>query len=114
MRNPYECHREFLPLPCFEDRDLKAAQKEHKLSYRDFIDQTSDSVSTGSNLIIPFGSGKRGQPLKVIVRHADPKADMILDVLVRIQSWAVGIWADDDRKMAYSTPCARMCLRLSN
>ncbi|KAE8148245.1 meiosis specific protein Hop1 [Aspergillus avenaceus] len=71
--------RELLPLPCFDDRDLKEAQREHRLSYRGFIDAKVDKPPGSSE--IAFGSGKRGQPLKVIIRGSDPKADMILDVL---------------------------------
>ncbi|KAG2418035.1 hypothetical protein HFD88_001135 [Aspergillus terreus] len=73
--------RELLPLPCFEDRDLKEAQKEHKLSYREFIDKPSHPEDSQSSSTAPFGSGRRGQPLKVIVRGADSKADMILNAL---------------------------------
>ncbi|KAL5355156.1 HORMA domain-containing protein [Aspergillus floccosus] len=73
--------REFLPLPCFEDRDLKEAQKEHKLSYREFIDKPHHRGDSQSNSTSLFGSGRRGQPLKVIVRGTDSKADMILNAL---------------------------------
>ncbi|KAL2841808.1 HORMA domain-containing protein [Aspergillus pseudodeflectus] len=73
--------REFLPLPCFDDRDLKEAQRQKKFSYREFIDSnTNPSLSKGSPNVAS-GQGKRGQPLKVILRGSDPKADMIVDVL---------------------------------
>ncbi|KAL3492382.1 HORMA domain-containing protein [Aspergillus germanicus] len=73
--------REFLPLPCFDDRDLKEAQRQKKFSYREFIDSnTNPSLSKGSTNVAS-GQGKRGQPLKVILRGSDPKADMIVDVL---------------------------------
>jgi hypothetical protein len=61
---------------------LKEAQKEHKLSYREFIDKPSHPEDSQSSSTAPFGSGRRGQPLKVIVRGADSKADMILNALV--------------------------------
>ncbi|PYH94719.1 hypothetical protein BO71DRAFT_409099 [Aspergillus ellipticus CBS 707.79] len=67
--------REFLPLPCFDDRDLREAQRESNLSYRQFIDNEA-RVSD-----VPFGQGRKGQPLKIIIRGTDPKADMILDIL---------------------------------
>ncbi|KAL4776521.1 HORMA domain-containing protein [Aspergillus nidulans var. acristatus] len=73
--------REFLPLQCFDDRDLKTAQRQQKFSYREFIDNdfnTSDSNGVANGT---FGTGKRGQPLKIIVRNSEPKADMIINVL---------------------------------
>ena len=71
--------RELLPLPCFDDRDLKEAQREQNFSYEDFL---GNEAHPGSGRPVPFGKGKRGQPLKILVRGADPKADNILDVLV--------------------------------
>ncbi|RAQ48013.1 putative meiosis specific protein Hop1 [Aspergillus flavus] len=73
--------REFLPLPCFDDRDLKEAQRERRYSYREFLDSKSRHDTNGGDPDITFGNGKRGQPLKVMIRGTDPKADMILDVL---------------------------------
>ncbi|KAL4892689.1 HORMA domain-containing protein [Aspergillus ambiguus] len=73
--------REFLPLPCFDDRDLKEAQRGRKLSYRDFINKQFHATGLKRNPEASFGSGRRGQPLKIIVRGVDPKADMILDAL---------------------------------
>ncbi|PYH46883.1 putative meiosis specific protein Hop1 [Aspergillus saccharolyticus JOP 1030-1] len=73
--------REFLPLPCFDDRDLKEAQRDKKFSYREFLDRKTPCPTLESNAQVPFGKGKRGQPLKVIIRGSDPKADMILDIL---------------------------------
>ncbi|KAF4225365.1 hypothetical protein CNMCM6805_008610 [Aspergillus fumigatiaffinis] len=73
--------REFLPLPCFDDRDLKEAQRGNALSYREFIDGKPRPGGTGALSQVPFGTGRRGQPLKIIVRDSDPKANMILDVL---------------------------------
>ncbi|KAH8435334.1 putative meiosis specific protein Hop1 [Aspergillus melleus] len=70
--------RELLPLPCFDDRDLKEAQREHNVSYGEFVGEKAHPQSSPET---PFGKGKRGQPLKIIVRGADPKADNILDVL---------------------------------
>ncbi|RHZ65847.1 putative meiosis specific protein Hop1 [Aspergillus thermomutatus] len=72
---------EFLPLSCFNDRDLKEAQRENTLSYREFIDGKPRPGGTGALSQVAFGTGRRGQPLKIIVRDSDPKANMILDVL---------------------------------
>ncbi|GAB1203210.1 hypothetical protein APSETT445_001837 [Aspergillus pseudonomiae] len=74
-------YREFLPLPCFDDRDLKEAQRERRYSYREFLDPKPRHETNGGDPDIAFGNGKRGQPLKVMIRGTDPKADMILDVL---------------------------------
>lgn len=76
--------REFLPLACFDDRDLKQAQKERKFSYKEFINGKARSDKLPDPA---FGQGKRGQPLKVITRNSDPKADMLLDVLVGSLPW---------------------------
>ncbi|RAH55830.1 meiosis specific protein Hop1 [Aspergillus piperis CBS 112811] len=73
--------REFLPLPCFDDRDLREAQREGDLSYRQFIDKHTHREELASKEDVPFGRGKKGQPLKIILRGSDPKADMILDIL---------------------------------
>ncbi|KAE8386892.1 meiosis specific protein Hop1 [Aspergillus alliaceus] len=73
--------REFLPLPCFDDRDLKETQRENKYSYQEFLGSKLHSENNGDGPDVAFGNGKRGQPLKVIIRGSDPKADMILDVL---------------------------------
>ncbi|OJJ59606.1 hypothetical protein ASPSYDRAFT_57174 [Aspergillus sydowii CBS 593.65] len=73
--------REFLPLQCFDDRDLREAQKQQKFSYREFIDNSP--ISKGLNGVADdsFGKAKRGQPLKIILRGSEPKADMIINVL---------------------------------
>ncbi|RAL03820.1 putative meiosis specific protein Hop1 [Aspergillus ibericus CBS 121593] len=73
--------REFLPLPCFDDRDLREAQRESRLSYRQFIDKQAHGEVLARMTDVPFGKGKKGQPLKIILRGSDPKADMILDIL---------------------------------
>ncbi|GKZ21015.1 DNA binding protein [Aspergillus brasiliensis] len=73
--------REFLPLPCFDDRDLREAQRESDLSYRQFIDRPTHSEALACKEDVPFGRGKKGQPLKIILRGSDPKADMILNIL---------------------------------
>ncbi|RJE20030.1 meiosis specific protein Hop1 [Aspergillus sclerotialis] len=73
--------REFLPLACFDDRDLKQALRENKFSYREFINGKDRSDKSAGTRELAFGQGKRGQPLKIIIRHSDPKADMLLDVL---------------------------------
>ena len=96
-------HSEFLPLPCFDDRDLKEAQRENALSYREFIDGKPRPGGTGALSQVPFGTGRRGQPLKIIVRDSDPKANTILDVLVRLLSTLIYIQTiDGRRKTAYS------------
>ncbi|PYH35035.1 putative meiosis specific protein Hop1 [Aspergillus neoniger CBS 115656] len=73
--------REFLPLLCFDDRDLREAQREGDLSYRQFIDKHTHREDIVSKEDVSFGRGKKGQPLKIILRGSDPKADMILDIL---------------------------------
>lgn len=75
-----------MPLGCFDDRDLKQAQRERKLSYREFINGKARSDKLRDCPDPRFGQGKRGQPLKMIIRDSDPKADMILDVLVRLSA----------------------------
>ncbi|KAL4779308.1 HORMA domain-containing protein [Aspergillus varians] len=73
--------REFLPLQCFDDRDLREAQRQQRFSYREFIDNNSNPNRTNGVADVAFGKGKRGQPLKVILRGSEPKADMIINVL---------------------------------
>ncbi|KAL4908342.1 hypothetical protein BDW74DRAFT_99954 [Aspergillus multicolor] len=73
--------REFLPLQCFEDRDLKMAQRQQKFSYREFIDSSLNPTVSNGATDATFGTGKRGQPLKIVTRGSESKADMILDVL---------------------------------
>ncbi|KAF9885193.1 DNA binding protein [Aspergillus nanangensis] len=73
--------REFLPLHCFDDRDLKETQRGQKLSYQGFIEKASTPNASDNNPEIAFGSGRRGQPLKIIDRGTDAKADTILDAL---------------------------------
>lgn len=71
-----------MPLGCFDDRDLKQAQREQRYSYEEFIHGKKDSGQSESSQELGFGKGKRGQPLKIILRNSDPKADMILELLV--------------------------------
>ncbi|GAD92959.1 meiosis specific protein Hop1, putative [Paecilomyces variotii No. 5] len=74
--------REFLPLQCFEDRDLRRlAQKENSLSYRKFINGKTSMMEYDEQRERGFGQGKRGQPLKILVRNRDAKADELLDLL---------------------------------
>ncbi|OJJ40271.1 hypothetical protein ASPWEDRAFT_33619 [Aspergillus wentii DTO 134E9] len=73
--------REFLPLPCFDDRDLKQAQRDQKCSYQEFVNGKAGPGKFRDSTDLGFGKGKKGQPLKVIVRNSDPKADMILNLL---------------------------------
>ncbi|KAL4912543.1 HORMA domain-containing protein [Aspergillus aurantiobrunneus] len=73
--------REFLPLQCFDDRDLREAQRQQKFSYCEFIDSNSNPNGTNGVADNAPGKGKRGQPLKIILRGSEPKADMIINVL---------------------------------
>ncbi|ODM22937.1 hypothetical protein SI65_00526 [Aspergillus cristatus] len=73
--------REFLPLGSFDDRDLKQTQREQKYSYEEFINGRTRTESPKEIQDLGFGKGKRGQPLKIILRNSDPKADMVLDLL---------------------------------
>lgn len=67
--------REFLPLSCFGERDLLNLKRpDSNISYGDFVDGCSGSEAE---------AGKRGQPLKIILRGRNPKADSVLDLLVR-------------------------------
>jgi meiosis-specific protein len=81
MSSDVSC-REFLPLPCFGDRDLKFAHRENNVSYRRFINTNGSPPEKDVNVESAFGQGRRGQPLKIIIRSRDPKADTILDLLV--------------------------------
>ncbi|KKK13584.1 hypothetical protein AOCH_002751 [Aspergillus ochraceoroseus] len=73
--------REFLPLPCFDDRDLKETHRQQKFSYHEFVNGNLISSIARENSDATFGSGRRGQPLKILLRGSDPKTDSILDVL---------------------------------
>ena len=68
--------REFLPLPCFGDCDLVTLSKKFgQLSYEDFsAPKSSDDMSEGI--------GRRGQPMKTILRNREENADRLLDLLV--------------------------------
>lgn len=70
--------REFLPLSCFGERDLlKLSSNTHNMSYEDFLEGRESADGTK-------GYVKRGQPLKIILRNRDEKADRLLDLLVRV------------------------------
>lgn len=84
-------NREFLPLGSFDDRDLKQTQREQKYSYEEFINGRTRTESPEGSQDLGFGKGKRGQPLKIILRNSDPKADMILDLLVRPRAFRLPI-----------------------
>ncbi|KAL4881940.1 HORMA domain-containing protein [Aspergillus karnatakaensis] len=73
--------REFLPLQCFEERDLRQAQRQQRLSYREFISNETDPRQPNGANDGTVGRAKKSQPLQVIVRGSDPKADLIVDVL---------------------------------
>ncbi|KAL4932120.1 putative meiosis specific protein Hop1 [Aspergillus undulatus] len=75
--------REFLPLQCFDDRDLREAQRQQRFTYREFIDNKPILNGTNGTTDNAFGNGKgkRGQPLKVLLRGSEPKADMIINIL---------------------------------
>ncbi|KAL2009742.1 hypothetical protein VTN00DRAFT_5549 [Thermoascus crustaceus] len=72
---------EFLPLSCFGDRDLKLAHREKSLSYEGFIHGKASANESDPKNQPAFGLGKRGQPLKVLIRNREPAADTILDLL---------------------------------
>lgn len=77
-------HSEFLPLQCFEDRDLRLAHRDNHLSYQQFVKGKASLGYYNEQRERGFGQGKRGQPLKILVRNRDPKADELLDLLVSI------------------------------
>ena len=83
--------REFLPLPCFHDRNLKQMHRERKFSYREFMDKGASSEESRDLSSTPFGLGKRAQPLKVLARDVDPTADKIIDLLVCFHSPSIHI-----------------------
>ncbi|KAK2826886.1 hypothetical protein FQN49_007357 [Arthroderma sp. PD_2] len=65
--------REFLPLSCFGERDLLNLKRpDSNVSYGDFVDARSNQ---------PVETGKRGQPLKIILRNRNAKADGVLNLL---------------------------------
>ncbi|KAM5455468.1 hypothetical protein McanCB49686_003726 [Microsporum canis] len=65
--------REFLPLSCFGERDLLNLKNPNSnISYSDFVDGCSNPVVEPS---------KRGQPLKIILRDRNVKADSVLNLL---------------------------------
>lgn len=76
-------YSEFLPLSCFADRDLKLAHREKSLSYQEFINGITSANESDPKAQPAFGLGKRGQPLKVLIRNREPAADTILDLLVK-------------------------------
>lgn len=70
--------REFLPLSCFGDCDLLSLSKDNgQVSYEDFS-------APKSSYDISEGFGKRGQPLKTILRNREEKADRLLDLLASV------------------------------
>ncbi|KAK2757653.1 DNA binding protein [Arachnomyces sp. PD_36] len=72
--------RELLPVPCFEDRDLlRLCHRDTHISYDDFIGNNPNGQPEGSSLKTPV-SGRRGQPLKVLVRGRDQHSDAIIDL----------------------------------
>ncbi|KAL5337908.1 HORMA domain-containing protein [Aspergillus crustosus] len=73
--------REFLPLQCFEERDLKQAQRQRRLSYKEFIKNEIIHPHAPWLTDRAIVQAKKSQPLQVIVRGSDPKADLIVDVL---------------------------------
>ncbi|OJD10318.1 hypothetical protein AJ78_08626 [Emergomyces pasteurianus Ep9510] len=74
--------REFLPLNCFDERDLmKLSKPDSYVSYANFVE--GKPSSNGAGITANNGSTKerRAQPLKIIVRGKNPKADKLLDLL---------------------------------
>ncbi|PGH02712.1 hypothetical protein AJ80_08809 [Polytolypa hystricis UAMH7299] len=76
-------HREFLPLSCFGERELfQIAGPNAAVSYEDFIEGKSSTAATTANASTGRTNlARRGQPLKIIVRNRDEKADNLLDLL---------------------------------
>ncbi|OJD23228.1 hypothetical protein ACJ73_05419 [Blastomyces percursus] len=71
--------REFLPLDCFDERDLMKLSKPNSyVSYANFIE---GGPITSNNHINRNIHERRAQPLKIIVRGKNPKADKLLDLL---------------------------------
>ncbi|KLJ10566.1 hypothetical protein EMPG_14052 [Blastomyces silverae] len=71
--------REFLPLDCFDERDLMKISKPNSyVSYANFVD---GGPITSNNNINRNTHDRRTQPLKIIVRGKSPKADKLLDLL---------------------------------
>ncbi|KAL1956286.1 hypothetical protein VTO42DRAFT_7459 [Malbranchea cinnamomea] len=69
--------QEFLPLSCFGERDLLALSAHSgNVSYEDFIDGKTSANNTKGHV-------KRGQPLKIILKNRNEKADVLLDLLER-------------------------------
>ncbi|KKZ60919.1 hypothetical protein EMCG_00680 [[Emmonsia] crescens] len=80
--------REFLPLNCFDERDLmKLSKPDSYVSYENFVEGGGGGGKTGANNESAIVSNnrniqeRRAQPLKIIVRGKNPKADKLLDLL---------------------------------
>lgn len=90
--------REFLPLRCFDDRDLKQAQRDRRYSYSEFVANGPASAQEPSPT-----ARRNGQPLKVLLRHSDSKADTLLDLLVsNLHPVAAHLLLTRIRSMAFS------------
>ncbi|PGG99064.1 hypothetical protein AJ79_08698 [Helicocarpus griseus UAMH5409] len=71
--------REFLPLNCFDERDLaKISKPDSLISYTNFVEGKTGSNNATSDTNL---QDRRAQPLKIILRGKNPKADKLLDLL---------------------------------
>lgn len=83
----YTTAREFLPLSCFGERDLFTLSHQTTYpSYEGFIGGSDDPSQDVADIDAQSRMNKRGQPLKILLRNRDEKADAILDLLVRVTS----------------------------
>jgi len=77
-------NREFFPLNCFGERDLHTLS--HQTTYPSYEGFIGGNEYPGQHVTDVDGQarmGKRSQPLKILLRNRDEKADAILDLLVR-------------------------------
>ncbi|OAT02764.1 meiosis specific protein Hop1 [Blastomyces dermatitidis ER-3] len=75
--------REFLPLDCFDERDLMKLSKPNSyVSYANFVE--GGPVASNNN-INRNTHERRAQPLKIIVRGKNPKADKNMEIFDAIE-----------------------------
>lgn len=65
---------------------LKLCHRDTHISYGDFIGNKPMDRSQEASSRSPSVTGRRGQPLKVLIRNRDESADAVLDLLVRYYS----------------------------
>ena len=92
-----------MPLPCFGERDLKFAHREN-VSYQKFTSTEQWSREKETAVEPAFGQGKRGQPLKILIRNRDPKVDSILDLLVLFSCPFPAVGTNGSRNMGSLMP----------